>query len=308
MQTENIAFLNKDILLNGTLYKPDSTGPFPVVIVAHTSAAATRDFGVYQHLAHLLSTSGVSVFLFDRRGSGASTGNFEMASFEDLASDLLAAIHCLNLRHDIQPQKIGLWGMSQGGWIAPLTAVKTTAVAFVIAISAVGVSPAEQMNYSAEFGLQEEGFSKQAIRQMLTLRNLVDEYYRGNVTRNEVQEELDRFHNEAWFSLAYLDDTLPEDPSSDKWYYIIDFDPLPVIQKVNVPVLLLYGERDPWVPINRSINIWKANCPNDVTTYQIKDANHFMVSITHSGIRGEDGPLVKEYETLLTQWMRQQVD
>jgi len=216
-------------------------------------------------------------------------------------------LNCLKLRIDINPKQIGLWGMGQGGWIAPLTASKSADVVFIVAVSAVGMSPAEQMNYSAEFSLREKGVSELVIRQMLELRSLVDDYYRGDASRNEVQEKLDMLRYEDWFSLAYLDDSLPEDPTVDKWYHIMDFDPLPVIQNVDIPVLLLYGERDPWVPIARSITRWQEYGPEDVTVYQIKDANHFMVPITHAGIRGDRGPMVDEYGSILTQWIRQQV-
>ena len=305
---EDITFQNDDVILNGTLTKPDTTGPYPVVIAAHTSAAGTRDFGVYQHLAQVLPPCGVAVFLFDRRGSGKSTGVFKTASFFDLASDIQAAIDCLKRRNEIDPKHIGLWGMSQGGWIAPLAASVSADVAFLVAVLAAGMSPAEQMNYSAEYELREKGFSEKAVREMLELRGLVHKYYRGNTNRTEVQEKLQVFCKEAWFSLAYLDDSLPQDPTDTKWYQEMDFDPIPVIQNIKVPVLLLYGERDPWVPINKSITRWKEYGPRDVTIHQIKDANHFMISIAHSGIRGDKGRQVDEYSTILTQWVKQQFD
>lgn len=304
---EYITFKNKDIRLNGTLTKPDTTGPYPVIIVAHTSNAGTRNFGVYQHLANILPPHGVAVFLFDRRGSGDSTGEFETATFFDLAADIQAAIACLKQRSDINPKHIGLWGMSQGGWIAPLTASNSADVSFVVAVSAVGVSPAEQMAYSAEYELREKRFSEKTIRQMLALRGLVDHYYRGKANRSEVQKKLDRSRHEAWFSLAYLDDSLPEDPTVTKWYQEMDFDPIPTMQNIAIPVLLLYGERDPWVPIAKSISRWKEYGPKDITIQQINDANHFMVSITHADIRGDVGPHVEEYTTILTQWVKQQL-
>jgi len=303
---EEITFRNGNVSIKGTLVKPDINIPCPVVVVTHTSNAGVRDFDVYQHLANLLPPLGIAVFIYDRRGSGDSTGNFETATFFDLASDMRAAIDHLKVRSDIDPKRIGVWGMSQGGWIAPLTASRSTDVAFVIAVSAVGVSPAEQMNYSAEYELQEQGFPEESIRQMLELRGLANEYFRGNVEWSMVQKKLDAFRKEAWFPFAYLDDTLPEDPTADKWYQEMDFDPLPIIQNTHVPVLLLYAERDPWVPIAKSIEVWKEHGPDDLSIHQIKDANHFMISISHSGIRGDKGPQVEEYSTILTQWLKKQ--
>jgi pimeloyl-ACP methyl ester carboxylesterase len=304
---EEITFQNGDVLLKGTLTKPDTNTSCPVVIVTHTSNAGTRDFGVYQHLTNLLPPLGIAVFLFDRRGSGESSGDFETASFFDLAADAQAAIDHLKLRSDIDAKRIGVWGMSQGGWIAPLTASNSADIAFVIAVSAVGVSPAEQMNYSAEYELREQGFPEEAIRQMLDLHNLVNEYYRGKADRSKAQEKLDAYRKEAWFPFAYLDDDLPQDPTVDKWHQEMDFDPLPIIQNVHVPTLLLYGERDPWVPIDKSIAVWKEHGPDDLDIHQIKDANHFMISIPHSGIQGDQGPQVEAYSAVLTQWLKQRL-
>jgi uncharacterized protein len=308
MLKKEITFQNVDVVLNGTLLKPDTAEPCPVVIVAHTSNAGTRDFDVYQHLARVLTACGIAVFIFDRRGSGHSTGEFEIATFFDLASDILMAVDCLKLRSDIDPKYIGLWGMSQGGWIAPLAAIKSTDIAFVIAISASGVSPAEQMSYSAEFELQENGFSEEVIEQMLKLHRLVNEYYRGNTPRFEAQEKLNLYCNERWFSHTYLDDLLPEIPSVTKWYQEMDFDPIPMIQKVSVPVLLLYGETDPWVPIKQSIALWKEFGSKRVTIHEIKDANHFMKSIAQSGIRGDKGHPVDKYTEILIQWVKQELE
>jgi pimeloyl-ACP methyl ester carboxylesterase len=304
---EDITFRNKDILLKGTLTKPDCDTPCPVVLVTHTSHAAARDFGVYQHLTKLLPPQGIAVFVYDRRGSGESSGDFDTASFFDLAEDAQAAVEHLKSRSDIDPDNIGVWGLSQGGWIAPLTAVNSPDIAFVIAVSSVGVSVAEQMNYSAEFELRTKGFPEKAVRQMLELRRLVDEYYRGKADRSVAQEELEMFRKEPWFPFAYLEDYLPEDPTFEKWPQIMDFDPLPIIREIKVPVLLLYAEEDPWVPIAKSIEIWKENGPNDLTIHQIKDANHFMISIAHAGIQADEGTQAEEYTTLLTQWLAQQL-
>jgi len=304
---EEITFKNQNVVLKGTLIKPDINDPCPVVVVAHTSNAGTRDFVVYQHLANTLTSIGIAVFLYDRRGSGESTGNFNSASFFDLADDALAAINHLKLRSDINPEHMGVWGMSQGGWIAPLAASSSSDISFVVAVSSVGMTPANQMNYSAEFDLRENGFPEEEIKKMLELRNLVDKYYHGKVDRFTVQKKLDTFRKETWFPLAYLDVSLPEDPTVEKWYQEMDFDPLTIIRKIDVPVLLIYAERDPWVPIAESIAKWKEYGPKDLSIHQVKNANHFMISIAHSGIRGDDGPLVEEYSDVLIHWLMRQL-
>ena len=45
----------------------------------------------------------------------------------------------------IDPKQIGVWGISQGGWLGPLAATMSHHIRFVVAVSSSGVSPAAQM-------------------------------------------------------------------------------------------------------------------------------------------------------------------
>jgi len=131
--------------------------------------------------------------------------------------------------------------------------------------------------------------------------------YRGNVLRAQVQEKIDALHDEAWFSLLYGSDSLPPNPTATKWYREMDYDPVPVMQQLNVPTLLIYGEQDPWVPIPESVVRWKRYGPDDMTIRHIRDANHFMVKISHSGTRSDTGPQAEEYITTLVTWISRQL-
>lgn len=303
MKVEKIQVKNNEIFLEGILTTSINKKRNPLIIVAHTSGAATRDSEVYQHLIDILPKNGIAVFIFDRRGSGQSTGNFENATFLDLASDIIASINLLKQRKDIDSSKIGIWGLSQGGWIAPLVASKSEDVSFIIPISSSGVSPAEQMNYSAEFELRDNGFSEEKVNLMLKIRKSVNEYFRGEKDYSAVLNEVNSVRSEDWFKFAYLDGELPKNPTETKWFQELDFTPIPIIKKINIPVLLLYGEKDPWVPVQKSIEIWKEYGPKDLKIDQIKDANHFMMSITKSGLKNDTGIISKEYIEILLHWL-----
>jgi pimeloyl-ACP methyl ester carboxylesterase len=122
-----------------------------------------------------------------------------------------------------------------------------------------------------------------------------------------VQSALDAFRDQAWFPMAYLDDTLPADPDQSKWYQEMDFDPLPVMQNLKVPILLLYAEIDPWVPVHDSMVRWKEFGPADLTIKEVSDANHFMLTISESGIRGSEGSMAAQYTKCLVKWITQQL-
>lgn len=115
---EKIKFVSKSDTLVGYLSKPKSIDNFSVVVVTHSASLGNHDSPIYNHLVQTLNGVGVGVFVYDRRGSGESGGNFFTASLIDLANDALKAIDTLKRRSDVK--NIGIFGVSQGGWIYQL--------------------------------------------------------------------------------------------------------------------------------------------------------------------------------------------
>ena len=280
MVAEDVVFSNQTLQLAGTLYKPDGEALYPAIVVLHAANGGTRQYPFYQHLTTRLPARGVAVLLYDRRGSGQSSGDFEAAGFESLAGDGIAAVDYLRSRDDIDNERIGMYGISQGGWIAPIAAARKSDIAFLIIVSGCGVSPAKQMDYGAAFTLRQEGFSEEVVAQAIALRNRVNEYYRGNTPRETVIADIDRVRDEPWFQYAYIggSEDLPEDTTKDKWYYELDYDPLPVWSQVHQPVLFLFAEQDRWVSISESMsNLGLATAHlKDVTMAQIEGTDHLM--------------------------------
>ena len=277
---ENFGFFNQSIFLAADLHLPEGPGPHPAVVILHTANGGLRSYPFYQHLTRELPSHGWAVFLYDRRGSGASGGNFETASFSDLAEDALAAVSTLQSRADINPERIGVYGISQGGWIAPIAAARNQQVAFQIIVSSSGVSPAQQMDYAARYHLQKAGFPEEIIRQAIDLRSQVNEYYRGRLSRDAVRQALAAHQEEAWFSTAFLsgDMDLPVDVTREKWYYELDHDPLAAWKLVQQPSLFLFAGDDPWVPVQESIDNFKmvTNHLQDAPMVIIPETDHLM--------------------------------
>src|SRR5690606_7851130 len=94
-------------------------------------------------LSDALTRRGIAVLRYDDRGVGASTGSFQAATSEDFASDALAAVAFLKGRDDVDPAKIGIVGHSEGGLIAPIAAVRSEDVAFIVLLAGPGVPGAE---------------------------------------------------------------------------------------------------------------------------------------------------------------------
>lgn len=278
--SEPVTFRNGEVSLAGTLYLPSGPGPFPAVVAFHAANGGTRDYHAYRHLATALPNAGFAVLLFDRRGSGESGGDFETATFKDLAADGIAGVSYLKSRHEIDPARIGVWGISQGGWLAPLAATMSRDIAFVVAVSGPGVSPAQQMDYGATYALRAAGEPASVIKQALSVRAAVNDYYRGRATRTDAQRAVEAIRHERWFDHVYLPGSgnLPADPRHTKWFVEMDYDPLDSLARVRVPIAFFFAQTDRWVPVEQSIAaIRQATKSNSrVTIDRIAGTGHLM--------------------------------
>lgn len=80
-------------------------------------------------------------------------------SFATLADDTLAAVRAPRERPAVDPARVGLWGLSEGGWVAPLAASRSTEVAYLITVAGTGVPPAEQEAWAKANRLRHAGVS-----------------------------------------------------------------------------------------------------------------------------------------------------
>ncbi|MGE0441165.1 MAG: alpha/beta hydrolase family protein [Gemmatimonadales bacterium] len=148
----NIPVRSGSVTIMGTLDKPATPGPYPVMVFVPGSGRTTREAD--QPAVDLAVPQGVAVFRYDKRGLGQSTGLFEEVTvansdrvLNDRAADVAAIVEYLATRPDIRADRIFLWGTSQGAWVAPLVAGKTSRLAFIIALSGGGSSVGTSDHY-----------------------------------------------------------------------------------------------------------------------------------------------------------------
>ena len=157
--SQEIQFTNAGANLAGTVYLPSAGNHFPAVVVLHHAGAATRESALYRHLREGLPALGFAVLIYDRRGSGQSSGSLQGVDYETLADDAIAGQHALAKLSRIDPAKIGFWGLSQGGWLAVLAAGRSRDAAFAISVSAPLVTADEQMQFATSNLLTIRGYS-----------------------------------------------------------------------------------------------------------------------------------------------------
>jgi pimeloyl-ACP methyl ester carboxylesterase len=165
----------------------------------------------------------------------------------------------LKARPDIDAKKIGVAGHSQGGWIAPLSAVRSKDVAFVIASAAAAVTPAEQSIYHRAGVMRSQGISEAEIEQATKLRQKLYDLNRKILSnrpyqadRAAVSQELIANKDARWFAPAELPPQLAGDLPPLGALRLLFFDPVPVWERVKVPVLVVWGDKDAVVPVVKS--------------------------------------------------------
>jgi pimeloyl-ACP methyl ester carboxylesterase len=262
----------------------------PTALIALQGAGeGTRDSPSLRHLHELLPPAGIGVVTFDRRGEGESTGDATRGRFELQVEDALAILDALDAEH------VGLWGYSQGGWIGPLAAVASDAVAFLVLLASPGVTPSEQMMYAVERQLRLAGYGDEVVERALDLRRRFEAWVHRPEPDEELAAALWAGVDEPGWGQAWLPPTLFDEESRRLWIEEMDFDPRPVFAQVRVPTLLFYGAEDSWTPVEPSVGSWRAARGDEVEIVVVPGAEH--------DLRLPDGSFAPEYERTLVDWL-----
>lgn len=166
--------------LNGILTHPGTTGQHPAIILLHGSDRSGKEDPYYKEHAENLVQSGFAVLRYD--GPGWGGGSSDGPGFETLeyrTEEAIAVVKYLQSRPDIQSDGVGLWGISQGGWICQMAAAAFREVAFIITVSGPGVTPAEQEVYRVEAESKTAGFDADEVAKAVLMRRLMADIVLG---------------------------------------------------------------------------------------------------------------------------------
>lgn len=244
LQYTEVSFRNEAQGLNlaGMLFVPEGEGPFPAVVVIHGSGTSMRDKIWYLTMTSYLQENGVVVLLPDKRGSEKSEGNWRTSSYEDLATDTVAAVDFMKAQDVVKISQIGIIGMSQGGQISPLVAVKSPDVAFLVDVVGTSLNSYNVLHYEETNNLKEMGFLP-GIAELIA-------YPSTFVLRKFTQR--------------------------DFWDAVGDFDALPYWQELAIPTLVMYGSDDPNVPAEASKARLEALKKENITVVIYEGSEHAL--------------------------------
>lgn len=293
---EEVSFKNPSdgVILSGTLTLPRSKGPFPVAVLLHGSAPFDRNSSHYGHKPFLvwadhLTRQGIAVLRFDKRSVGKSTGNYDTATVEDFASDALAGVEYLKTRKEVNENKIGLIGYSEGGITAPLVASKSKNVAFIVLMAAPAVNWEEIIFTQEALILRVEGASEEMIAQSLKFRKEIFDILKKEKNQEIAEKKMREVFTKYQSKLTALQKQIAEKCYgpieahiklfNSTWFrYAFTYDPLVALKRVKVPVLALNGELDfvvfPEQNLSRIGKSFEEVGHKDYTVMELPKLNH----------------------------------
>jgi len=283
-------------VLAGTLTLPaDAPKPLPAVLLITGSSAQNRDmmshwswpvsaYKPFRQIAHALSEHGIAVLRTDDRGCGCSGGGPLLdATIQDRADDSRAVVAYLKRRPGIDPARIGLLGLSEGGNIGPLIAASDADIRALVILAGTATNGWRIMEYQYGYDIERD--------QRLSETQKAEELKKR---LNGLRRRVNSGNASPWLVsfLAYM--------------------PLPTAQKVRCPVLILHGDRDAHIPVAHAdylAHAMRRAGNTDVTVRIFENLNHPFLPDTDGRKGGykkllRDGAVVPDavLETI-TDWL-----
>ncbi|MBN2201473.1 alpha/beta fold hydrolase [bacterium] len=274
--SEDVQFHNAaaGIDLAGTFTRPSGKGVFPAVALLTGSGAQDRDETVFGHkpflvLADHLTRSGIAVLRFDDRGTGKSGGNIRNATTLDFVTDALAAVDYLKSRSDVKPERIGLAGHSEGAIIAPLAASRNGDISFLVLLAGPGLRGDSLLFLQGEAIMKASGTDARSIsknreiqkRLFAVVETEPDTAAAAQKIRGLLEDALKELTEEEKQQTGFSAETIPLQVRqiNSPWIrFFLTYDPVKVLEKIRIPVLALWGEKDLQVPPAQNLPLMQA--------------------------------------------------
>ncbi|TYT27006.1 alpha/beta hydrolase [Luteimonas viscosa] len=261
LRTLDTRFQGAGVALAGRLVMPPGDGPVPVVVLVHGS----EDFSALEFYAHqrLFPGQGIGVFVYDKRGTGKSGGQYTH-DYLLLANDAIAAAREARRLAGDRATRVGYLGTSQGGWTAPLAA-RIEPVDFVIASYGLAVSPLDEDREAIVYDMARQGHGPEIVAHAMEVADATAAVmlngFRGGYERIEAVRA--KYGDEPWFPhvrgniTGHLLD-MPEATLRAQGPVLLDgiplqYDPMPVLRNLDVPQLWVLAADDRAAPIGETL-------------------------------------------------------
>jgi len=266
---EEVTIPGEDIDLRGELYVPKKPGLYPAIVYVHGGG---NDYDLLmsapKYYAPRLANCGCAVLIYDKRGTGGSGGVFHESTYDDFISDAGHAADFLLGQKRIDPTKIGVYGGSQGGRLAPLVAVRFPSVSFAISASGPIGTLADQATFNMAYALKTRSYEDTTIQQVMPL------WKKSHAAWESLNpDDLNKVADEIFKKRIYIDpmalpNTYNEFFTDSNLFFLrpvynsMSHDYISELVNLDVPWLALYGALDPIINVPESV----ANIEKQMTT------------------------------------------
>lgn len=325
-ESEEVRYKNsqQNTELAGTLTMPRGDGPFPVAITISGSGPADRNESHSDHkpfliIADHLARRGIAVLRYDDRGVGESKGEHSGATSADLATDVEAGIDFLKTHPNIDADRIGLIGHSEGGLIAPMVAAQRTDVNFIVLLAGTGVNGGEILKSQSTAMMEADGKSAEALDANRKAHDAVFSILENNpeATPGEIEAAgkafVDSIDDETARELAEPMVEHLVGLMNSRWVsFFVKHDPAKTLAKVKCHVLAINGEKDLQVvcdlnlkPIEKAL---RAGSPESFKVVRLSNVNHMFQETDGSGSPDDYGKIEQTFSPkalrVVSSWIR----
>lgn len=249
--------------LGGTVTLPEGVEQAPGVVLVHGQGPQDEDGTIgpnkpYKDLAWGLASRGVAVLRYDKRTAACDVDLAEITIDEAVTEDALAAVDALREVEMVADDDVVVAGHSIGATLAPRIADRDGNLAGVVMLAPLARSAGDAILDQNEYLANRDGTVTDAEQERL--------------------DEADRIV-EKIRSLDFPDDETVYIGGDEYWRTLREYDHLNVAQSVEVPQLLLFGERDYQVTVEDDLPLWRdaLDEKESVSFDQYPDLNHLFM-------------------------------
>lgn len=288
--TSSIEFRSAGNTLRGFIDLPAWRAKHPAILMV--LGGGDSDVTVDDYLVEVRKAfrqAGIATLLWDKAGNGCSSGKYSSAlPIQERATETLAALDMLKQRDDIDARRIGVWGFSQGGWVAPMAAVRSKDIAYLILVNGAGKDALSQGAYLSVGLLRAAGVNEaEATQAYATLRRSLAVLRAGGTAEDSLAVAKDLQKYPALRPTFRLDEAGAGELQSllarPEWSYTAE----EFLQQVNLPTLAIFGKRDTIVDGSESADVYRRAFERagnrDLTIEFFDDADHYMFQPEQQG-------------------------
>jgi alpha/beta superfamily hydrolase len=327
MKTENFTFIFEGKKRSGLIHFPLDKQPESMIIIVPGDGQTNIEIGMYRDISSRFVQMGLACCLWDKSGCGKSEGKYDdQQTVQNSAKEFITAIKELKQLKIAGIKYIGLWGISRGGWIAPLIMEEEKSIAFWISVS--GVDDKDNNIYLFEKNLLIQGRSDDSVK------TLISEYRAGNrifwqggsyeeyvkATKNlykdsfyiKLHSELDSSEEEYVKNQTEAMKKYKFDDTTASIILVPGYSE--ILQKIQCPVLAIFGEKDSQVDWQKTIAFYKetigVKTKSELVMKTFPNCGHVLYKCKTCGFDNEDLKLFNYqpcdgYYDTMSKWLRE---